>query len=476
MADPKSLKTFTLRTPDFTDIIPGMRPGDTEARGFTPPQLFGLQVTGHATNAPTVNDDETNGHIAPMFWVRLSPFEIYFCSDATDGAAVWTDITSAASVTGLANPLVAALDADGYLIHSAPFSGFRDRYYDLEDDSGSLITAGVCQLVASHNAYAHADLDEALEVRFPDPASVAAGDALFGIISVRLGSGGSVSLAQTYPWVWERADPLETTPVIPSDIGSHFRVRYQYDPVAEVYAVTLGHMDSAPASSSAVTYVPGSVSVSDLSLANKDTHTHTHPLTSTAQDGTSYLIVGFFADGTAAPTSVPGDLTAINTPPTGAGTQIQNWWYWYKFDTDDLTAEEVELSFGKANEMAQVVAFEVTGAHATTPVGNLAFDRSSSTSRTAIGPTTLPAADGSLLVTSVGMDMSSGTKPTIAVNAANSFTEIANYISATDGMPTLRVLIREVEDQDDYDTPSFTRSAEGSAAVQLEAFTLVPNS
>src|SRR5690606_17568638 len=130
---------------------------------------------------------------------------------------------------------------------------------------------------------------------------------------------------------------------------------YSWDPITEQYAVSLSYLSSTPVPSGAVEIVPGSVSVSNLSYANKDTHSHTHTLVSDSQDGTKYLIVLFAADGNAAPSQIPGGLVPITSPPSGSGTQVQGLWYYYKFDSNDISAGQVVLSFVKSNEIGQIL-------------------------------------------------------------------------------------------------------------------------
>ena len=48
-----------------------------------------------ATVAPTVNDDVTGGYEPGSVWVDVTNDKAYVCLDATDGAAVWTEVTQA---------------------------------------------------------------------------------------------------------------------------------------------------------------------------------------------------------------------------------------------------------------------------------------------------------------------------------------------------------------------------------------------
>lgn len=47
----------------------------------------------NATSNPTVNDDETGGYCVGSHWINRSTNDAFLCFDATDGAAVWKEIT-----------------------------------------------------------------------------------------------------------------------------------------------------------------------------------------------------------------------------------------------------------------------------------------------------------------------------------------------------------------------------------------------
>ena len=58
------------------------------------------KINNTATTAPTVNDDITQGYGLPSFWYNASSLRAYMLIDNTEGAAVWTDLTSVAIVGG----------------------------------------------------------------------------------------------------------------------------------------------------------------------------------------------------------------------------------------------------------------------------------------------------------------------------------------------------------------------------------------
>lgn len=49
----------------------------------------------HATDAPTVNDDSTNANVTEgSLWFEVDAAKVYWCSDDTDGAAAWNELSS----------------------------------------------------------------------------------------------------------------------------------------------------------------------------------------------------------------------------------------------------------------------------------------------------------------------------------------------------------------------------------------------
>ncbi len=53
-----------------------------------------------ATTAPTVNNDVTEGYSPGSQWADVTNDEFYICVDATEGAAVWVEITQARGIAG----------------------------------------------------------------------------------------------------------------------------------------------------------------------------------------------------------------------------------------------------------------------------------------------------------------------------------------------------------------------------------------
>src|SRR5690606_12205818 len=150
---------------------------------------------------------DTQGHWVGRYWLNVSTGAVYIAASVDTGAADWTLLNGSINITGLSSPLNAPLDADGKAISNAPFAGFRDYYYDLDDDPENLVDTGVASLSAEYNANQYAGLDDALEIVLPDPSSVGTGEAPFGVISVSLASGGSIEISDSESWAWEKASP-----------------------------------------------------------------------------------------------------------------------------------------------------------------------------------------------------------------------------------------------------------------------------
>ncbi len=221
-----------------------------------------------------------------------------------------------------------------------------------------------------------------------------------------------------------------------------------------------------------VTVVPTSWQVTNYSNENRNTHEITHNFVSESQDGSLYVLVGVFLDGTSNLGSVPGDVTVVNGPPTGGGTQIQNHWFIYKPDAEDLLDGSKLFSFGKNDEMGQLVSFEVIGADASDPIGDLANNRSSNTARTDIASVELETdRPNCVLITSCATDGAAG-DVSIDVNSANGFSTGIDFDNNAANMCAFLVNYREVENEDTYNTPSYTAS--GTGGTQLEAFVIQP--
>jgi hypothetical protein len=72
-------------------------------RGFTPEALLAsAEGLNRADVNPTASSDETQGFTKGWLWANTSTAEVFYCSDASEGAAVWFSLThaSAQSVVG----------------------------------------------------------------------------------------------------------------------------------------------------------------------------------------------------------------------------------------------------------------------------------------------------------------------------------------------------------------------------------------
>lgn len=462
--DPESEVSGDLR-------LPAMSPSALIAKALTIAQLKGAGVTISASSAPSAGNDETTGIWPRWLWVRQSPLTVWICASATEGAAVWLDLTTA-SVTGLGNPLTESLNGNDHLIYSSPFAGFMDRYYNLQTDSGNLVDDGVAALTRVYNAFHHGALAEPLEVVLPAPHG-SAQNAVFGMLSVKLADGGSVTLANSPAWAWEKASPVDADQALPTEAGAHFVLRYRWDPVAALYAVSVSHLGAAQYSEAAVSIVPDSWQVSSLPQVNKGTHAHTHEFFLDATDPSHYVLVGCFLDGTSAPSMTTLDCVDITSPPTGSGSQVQGWWWWYKPTAGDLIAGSKAFSVEKANEMGQLVSVEVVGADPTNPIGNKAHNRSTSDSRTTVAATPIATTrPNSLIIASASKDDGAGATVTAAVASANGFDTNINSPYGAVSHPVFLVNSRIAEEADTYDTPAY--SCTGAGAIQMEAFVVQP--
>ena len=66
----------------------------------------GLQPQSNrsATTDPGVDDDSSDGYVVGSYWVNTSNNNVFVCTDASDGAAVWTDVSFAGSLVTNTSP------------------------------------------------------------------------------------------------------------------------------------------------------------------------------------------------------------------------------------------------------------------------------------------------------------------------------------------------------------------------------------
>ena len=94
-------------------------------------QLIAVQNNLEATSPPTAGDDSSEGYSVLSKWVDQSEDEIYICTDATPGAAVWKNNTL--EVGDLSNLAVTNATTAGLALVQQPTPG-SDSYIRLNSD------------------------------------------------------------------------------------------------------------------------------------------------------------------------------------------------------------------------------------------------------------------------------------------------------------------------------------------------------
>ena len=119
-----------------TPVIKDVETGDYTA----PDKVTGGNVTQNITTTnPTVNDDVSLGYVAGSEWFNKTAGILWYCTDNTDGAAVWL-CTPLASVTknnmnATTNPGVGNDGTQGYSVGSMWLNKSAHRIYFCEDAS-----------------------------------------------------------------------------------------------------------------------------------------------------------------------------------------------------------------------------------------------------------------------------------------------------------------------------------------------------
>lgn len=81
-----------------------------------------VSLNNETTTNPTINDDVTLGYSAGSIWMNTTTDTGYLCTDATDGAAVWLEITAADTLTPLSMIVGdAGTEGSGITIAGVPY-------------------------------------------------------------------------------------------------------------------------------------------------------------------------------------------------------------------------------------------------------------------------------------------------------------------------------------------------------------------
>lgn len=381
-------------------------------------------------------------------------------------------LTEPGSITSL---FTTDVDGAGKLLYDLVMQGFRDRPYDLSVDSLGLNVGGTVTLIDGLNVVVHPEVTTALTIALPTPA---AGEAPFGVVSYLLGAGGSVALAATPAYQWEKVNLTDDGPTLPTAEGSVAHLHYRWDVISESYLVTVTRSDAEytpPPSAVELLIVENSMTISSLSVSNRSTHTTTHTFQSTTQDDTVLLIFGFISDSSSGDNAIAlsepaSGATLIHSTNTGAyGARI--YWYWYKPSQSELNTGTITLEFTYSNQVGQIVSFEVSGADTTNPVHTTADDFSNS-SRSTVGPATLSVTEaGALLVACLGTDDSNGSYP-VTESGTTGWSEVVDYQPGVAAVPNIVVYTMEDSSTGSIDTPTFNLNAADTA--QLVAFAIKP--
>jgi len=98
--------------------------------------VSGIQDNLNATVAPTVNDDSSAGYAVGSKWIDTTADEAYVCLDASAGAAVWQILTGDEkdNIT-TTDPTVNDDSTQGYEVGSRWFNSTTDTLFFCEDAS-----------------------------------------------------------------------------------------------------------------------------------------------------------------------------------------------------------------------------------------------------------------------------------------------------------------------------------------------------
>lgn len=104
---------------------------------------LGLGKNNVSIDAPTVDDDETQGYQINSLWFKTDTKALYICWDATEGAALWEEVGGGAGVlnnfTAVSNPAPSDDETEGYAENSVWYNTLDLRLFKavsvVEDDA-----------------------------------------------------------------------------------------------------------------------------------------------------------------------------------------------------------------------------------------------------------------------------------------------------------------------------------------------------
>lgn len=222
---------------------------------------------------------------------------------------------------------------------------------------------------------------------------------------------------------------------------------------------------------SKVTYVPSSFKASSLSISNRTSHAFTHDYTSTTQDGTIIVLVGFYVDDGDEIITPDSAISPLLTSNTADGTRI--WWGYYYPSQGDLTGGSLAMTFTTAGtEVGQFRTFELSGVNINNIMSNSNRDESNiNRSQAPSMPVTATWPGSFILATSSFDDASSGSQ-SYSVSSQNSFIELDTY-AIVNGVGGWMIYYREVDLPGVYNTPVFDCGYDNEAVHHM-AFVLNP--
>lgn len=167
--------------------------------------------------------------------------------------------------------------------------------------------------------------------------------------------------------------------------------------------------------------------MSNLSVSNRLQHDYSYAMASSSQDGTTALLVVFFGD-VGSEDFTPNKGTKLHGTTLGGSGQVA--FLIYVPDAGEFAAQQVNFSYTTASvEVYQFLVYELKGLNLSALPASVLVDTvadESNDDRPTVGPGTLDAGVGDLMV--VGCSMDDQNQPTpLTVQTANGFSHDFNY-------------------------------------------------